>query len=78
VKFLTRLRALREVNAEATRTSEKVLEQADRSVPEIDKSYKQALSRLAEATAQANTLSGMDRRNHYSESLTESFQGRTA
>lgn len=62
---------LREANASAASASQAILEDADRD-------HAVALAKLEEVTAQANTLSTADRRNHYSESLTHAFRGRTA
>lgn len=37
-----------------------------------------ALARLAQATRQADTLADMNHRNHFGESLTHAFRGKTA
>jgi hypothetical protein len=71
MKFLKRLSELRKENDTATAASECVLATADRD-------HQIALARLAQATEQADTLSDMNTRNHYSQSLTYAFRGRTA
>lgn len=71
LKRLTQLAQLSRTNEEATAVNEAAKEAADRD-------HEHALARLAEATEQADTLSGMNNRNHYSESLTYAFRGRTA
>jgi hypothetical protein len=78
MKFLKTLRALREANTAAAQTSREVLEAADRSTTHIDRSHEHALMRLKQATEQADKLTEADNRNHYSESLTLAFRGRTA
>lgn len=69
--FFKKLRQVRRQNEEAAEAHVKVKAQ-------IDRDHERALARLAQATEQADTLSGMDNRNHYSESLTYAFRGRTA
>lgn len=71
MRFFKRLSELRKVNEEKLVVNETAKIEADRD-------HQLALARLAEATEQANKLTGMDRRNHYSESLTHAFRGRTA
>jgi hypothetical protein len=71
MSFFKRLSELRKVNTDAVAINESALKDADRE-------HQIALARLAQATAQADTLTGMDKRNHYSESLTHAFRGRTA
>jgi hypothetical protein len=66
-----RLAHLRKVNTDAVVANEAAKQEADRD-------HQIALSRLQQATEQADTLSGMNTRNHYSESLTYAFRGRTA
>lgn len=78
MKFFKALRALRDVNTAAAQTSREVLERAETSAPDIDQSHAHALKRLREATEQANQLYEANDRNHYSESLTLAFRGRTA
>lgn len=66
-----KLRALLHENRQAVLHAEATKENADRNL-------KHAQNRLAQAEDQAQRLSEMDRRNHYSESLTKSFRGRPA
>jgi len=71
VKFLKRLAELREANRNAAATNHQILEQADRD-------HEAALEQRDVVTAQAGQLKKADRRNHYSESLTQSFRGMPA
>ena len=71
MNFLKRLAELRKINEDALVVNESAKLDADRE-------HKLALARLKQATEQADTLTGMDTRNHYSESLTLAFRGRTA
>ena len=70
MKFLKRLAELHENNTAATEATEKVLQQADRD-------HEVALHMRDVVTEQAGRLSGANHRNHYSESLTHAFRGRT-
>jgi hypothetical protein len=78
MKFLNKLKELRDSNAAAARASRAVLEQANRHGADAELAQGIALERLEQATEQAKRLSGADPRNHYSESLTHAFRGRTA
>jgi phosphate uptake regulator len=79
MKFLFRkLAGLREADRAAIQNSKALLEEAHRTDPAVDAEHEEALRRLREATEQANRLKSMDKQNHYSESLTQSFRGRTA
>lgn len=78
MKFFKRLRDLQDVNAAAARKSQAVLEQANAHGAEAEQAQTVALERLEQATEQAKRLNGADHRNHYSESLTHAFRGRTA
>lgn len=71
MKFWKRLAELREANAAAARENTKVLKQAETD-------HETALVMRDLADEQAGKLKSADRRNHYSESLTQSFRGRTA
>lgn len=71
MKLFKRLSERHRANQEAAAANESAKEAADRD-------HEVALARLEQATRQAETLSGMDSRNHYSESLTHAFRGRTA
>lgn len=71
MNFLKRLTALRKVNEDALVVNETAKLDAERE-------HQIALARLAQATDQADRLTGMDKRNHYSESLTHAFRGRIA
>lgn len=71
MSFFKRLSELRKTNEDAVVVNESAKLDADRD-------HQIALAKLAQATRQADTLIGMDKRNHYSESLTHAFRGRTA
>lgn len=71
MKFLKRLAQLREANTAAQKNNEQLLKQAG-------KDHEAALAMHDQVVEQAARLSASDRRNHYSESLTHSFRGRTA
>lgn len=62
----------------ATENSRALLQEALRSAPEVDEARREALAKLCTVTEQAKTLKDTDRQNHYSESLTHAFRGRTA
>lgn len=78
MKWLDKIRERREEHQAATENSRALLQEALRTDPEVDALHRQALERLGEATTQARTLQATDRQNHYSESLTHAFRGRTA
>lgn len=78
MNFFRKLRELRAADHAAIKNSEAVLEETLRTDPRVDEQHEHALRRLEEATEQARRLKDADRRNHYSEGLTKSFQGRTA
>jgi hypothetical protein len=71
MKFWRRLAELREANARAARENNEVLQKAETD-------HETALAMRDVADEQAGKLKSADRRNHYSESLTQSFRGRTA
>jgi len=71
MNFLRKLSELRAANASATQATEALLEQAD-----LD--HITALEMRERTAGLADKLVAADRRNHYSESLTKSFRGRTA
>jgi hypothetical protein len=71
MKFWKRLAELRDINTNATQNTNALLEQAD-------KDHEAALDLRERVVRQAGTLARGDRRNHYSESLTKAFRGRTA
>lgn len=71
MKFWKRLAELRQINHAATENNQQVLEQAE-------KDHVVALAMHDKASEQAGKLSATDRRNHYSESLTQSFRGKPA
>ena len=71
MSFFKRLTALSKANEDAVVVNESAKLDADRE-------HELALARLAEATEQAKRLATMNTRNHYSESLTHAFRGRTA
>jgi predicted nucleotide-binding protein (sugar kinase/HSP70/actin superfamily) len=78
MKFFKKLNVLREENREATANSQALLEELDRTESDIDDQHKAALTQLQESKVQAVRLRDANRRNHFSEGLTKSFQGRTA
>ena len=78
MKIFKKLRDLREADRAAIKNSEALLQETIRTEPEVEKGHEVALVRHREATEQARLLKDADRRNHYSESLTKSFRGRTA
>lgn len=69
--FFKRIHKLLVENRERLQVNDLKLEAAERE-------HQIALERDRRAEEQALTLSGMDRRNHYSESLTMAFRGRTS
>jgi hypothetical protein len=71
MNFLRRLADLRAANTTATKATEALIEQAD-------KDHQVALQMRDRVGKQAGKLQAADRANHYSESLTQSFRGRTA
>jgi hypothetical protein len=78
MKFFNRLRELRDINAAHAEASKAVLEQANAHGADAESKQGIALERLEQATRQAARLSAADQRNHYSESLTQSFRGSPA
>lgn len=71
MKFLKKLAELRAANEKATETNKVILQAAD-------KDHEAALAMREASAVQASKLRAADRRNHYSESLTQSFQGKPA
>ena len=59
-------------------TSQALLEETCRTEPEALEMQRRAQELLAAAEEQAKRLQAADHRNHYSESLTHAFRGRTA
>jgi hypothetical protein len=78
MKLFSKLRELRDINAAHAAQSQKVIEQASAHGAEAEQKQSLALERLEQATAQAKRLNAADQRNHYSESLTQSFRGSPA
>lgn len=77
MKFFKRFhRRPPEQDAPAMNRSKELLEELERTEPEIDRRHEVALERLTESAEQARKLKDADRRNHYSESLTHAFRGR--
>jgi hypothetical protein len=68
--LMKRLRALRKKDKDAVVVNEAILATATSHQAE-------ALAALEQAEVQAAKLAGMDARNHYSESMTYAFRGRT-
>jgi hypothetical protein len=72
MKFLMKkLRAMHEENRQALETNKTILEVAIRQGETVE-------AIRAQAEQQAEKLRQADGRNHYSESLTHAFRGRTA
>jgi hypothetical protein len=67
-----------EINHVAAKNSEKLLEELDRTEPDIEEQHREALHFLSTTETQARRLRAANHRNHYSEGLTESFRGRPA
>lgn len=78
MKFFRKLREQVEENLAATQNSQDLLAELDRTEQDVDKLHEIARTRLDESEKQAKRLRDADRRNHYSESLTHAFRGRTA
>lgn len=78
MKIFKRLRALRDADHAAIENSNALTAEVERTDSEIERRHQTALARLGESAEQARKLKDADRRNHYSEGLTKSFQGRTA
>lgn len=78
MSWFDKLRQRRQDHEAATENSRKLLHEALRTDPEVDELHREALVRLGQATEMARTLKATDRQNHYSESLTLAFRGRTA
>lgn len=78
MNLFKKLRALREADHAAIQNSKALAEEICRTDEEVDQRHETALQRLEESTEQAARLKDADRRNHYSEGLTQSFRGRTA
>lgn len=78
MKIFKKFRDLRAADHAAIENSKALLEEVERTDPEVDEMHQTALQRLHESTQQALRLKDADRRNHYSEGLTKSFRGRTA
>jgi len=77
MKFFKKLHVLREENREATQNSQALLDELARTESEVDQQHTEALTQLRESKQQAVRLRDANRRNHFSEGLTKSFQGRT-
>lgn len=72
MKFLMKkLRSMHEANQQALETNRTILETAERQGETVE-------AIRAHAEQQAAKLRQADGRNHYSESLTHAFRGRTA
>ena len=70
IPLMRRLRALRKKEKAAVAVNEALLASALTD-------QQQAIAALAAADVQAGKLESMDARNHYSESMTYAFRGRT-
>lgn len=78
MKIFARFRTASAVHSAALENSLAICAQAERLGEHAEQDQVTALQRLEQATAQAKRLIGADRRNHYSESLTHAFRGRTS
>lgn len=72
------IRERRELDREATERSKALLEEMVATEPELAQRHDAALEGLIQATEQARKLQAANIRNHYSESLTYAFRGKTA
>lgn len=70
MKLFKRIQSLFEDNVTATEVNAALLEDAERA-------HLLALEREQQVDEQAKTLRHMNQKNHYSESLTLAFRGRT-
>lgn len=68
--FLRKIRAMHDANKEALESNRSLLETANRDAETVG-------AIKAQAEQQATKLRQADNRNHYSESLTHAFRGRT-
>ena len=78
MKLFKHVRALRAANTAALEVNKAAIAEANRLGKNAEAHRQAALDRLEQATEQAKRLGGADRRNHYSESLTHAFRGRTS
>jgi hypothetical protein len=78
VKLFKNLHLRRTEDQAKADTSQALLEETCRTEPEALEMQRQAQELLARAEEQAQRLQAADHRNHYSESLTHAFRGRTA
>lgn len=78
MNIFQKLKDLRAADRAAIKNSEALLQEVERTDPAVDARHQTALRRLKESTEQARKLKDADRRNHYSEGLTRSFQERAA
>lgn len=78
MKFFRKLREQVAENQAAEQNSQALLDELDRTEPQVDELHEIAVERLNESVQQAKRLKDADRRNHYSESLTYAMRGRMA
>jgi len=78
MNFFRRIKELRAEDRVAIENSQALLEEAVRTDPHVEEMHRLAQEKLREAEEQARRLQAADHRNHYSESLTHAFRGRTA
>lgn len=75
MKLFKQLKLMREENLAATRNSQALVEELDRTAQNVEEQHKEAVDQLKESKKRALILKDADRRNHYSEGLTKSFRG---
>lgn len=78
MKWLRKIKARSDEHAVAADKSRALLAEALETEGAVDEQHRQALDQLCEAIVQSRKLRATDRQNHYSESLTLAFRGRTA
>lgn len=78
MKLFRKLIELRDDNKAALETSRCLARDAEKLAEDATVSLGRAILQYDQAARQADRLSDADHRNHYSESLTHAFRGRTA
>lgn len=78
MKWLKDIRDRREADRRATANSRALLQNMIITEPALAERHSEAVEGLMQATEQAKKLRATDFQNHYSESLTHAFRGKTA
>jgi ABC-type transporter Mla subunit MlaD len=78
MKFFKKLKRQREESFAAIKQSQELLDKLAETEPEVEELHNVALRQLAESKKQACRLRDADRRNHYSEGLTQSYREKLA